>query len=211
MDRDALNPPANLARSLRQQHTNNTNNTRDSTLSPHQHAGARDRDRSRSPQVTHPRLPRRQDSTSATASGEGGSSELPAHSASLSTEGDSGRPQANPEDIMSIIAQLNPTQKAQMREQMLKEQMLEQLHQPSPPHPPQQQQQQPPTIHDNQQDPSAAPDVATHNSFALLASTHPLDPDVEDPQASSSSPATAGEAQGGEGGAMEEGEVAGHL
>ena len=51
---------------------------------------------------------------------------------------------------MSIIAQMSPAQYAQMREQMLGEQMLEQLNQLSPPplHPPQQQ--QPPTIHDNQ-------------------------------------------------------------
>ena len=50
---------------------------------------------------------------------------------------------------MSIIAQMSPAQYAQMREQMLREQMQEQLNQLSPPpHPPQQQ--QPPTIHDNQ-------------------------------------------------------------
>ena len=49
------------------------------------------RDRSRSPQVTHPRSPRHQDSTSAT-SGKGGSSELRARSASLNTEGESGNP-----------------------------------------------------------------------------------------------------------------------
>ena len=130
-ERDALNPPpppppANVIRSLRQQHASNT---RDSNISPHQNTGARDRDMSRSPpQVAHPRLPRRQDSTSAT-SGEGGSPELPARSALLSTEGDTSRPQANPEDIMSIIAQMSPTQYAQMREQMLREQMLEQLNQ----------------------------------------------------------------------------------
>ena len=126
-ERGALNsPPANIIRSLRQQHASNA---RDSNISPHQNTGARDRDMSRSPpQVAHPRLPRRQDSTSATL-GEGGSPELPARSALLSTEGDTSRPQANPEDIMSIIAQMTPTQYAQMREQILREQMLEQLNQ----------------------------------------------------------------------------------
>ena len=50
-----------------------------------------------------------------------------------SPQGESSRPQANPEDSMSIIAQMSPAQYAQMREQMLGEQMLEQLNQLSPP------------------------------------------------------------------------------
>ena len=51
--------------------------------------------------------------------------------------------------------------------------------------------------------PIVPPNITTHNSYALLAHTHPLDP--EDPQASSSAPATAEEAQGEEDGALEEG------
>ena len=51
--------------------------------------------------------------------------------------------------------------------------MLEQLNQPSPPQQPQ------PLL--NQDNPQEGPPISTHNSFAALAPTHPLEPE-KDPQ-----------------------------
>ena len=56
-------------------------------------------------------------------------------------------------------------------------------------------QHQPPINHDNQQDLPEVLNITTRNSSAALARIHSLEPE-EDPQASSSSPAAAGAAQG---------------